>query len=108
MDLSAVVGATRFAQGLAACLVGRECGEMIIGGPARELGPFDRLELAVREFQRPFGRCASAREAHNRADEARDHAALQGLRKPPTSLHANKCTSDGNGSGARANVAREW
>ena len=43
------------AQGLAACLIGCECGEVIIGRPARELGPFDRLELAIRKFQRFFG-----------------------------------------------------
>jgi hypothetical protein len=56
------VGAPCFAQGLAARLIGCECGDMIIGGPAGELGPFDRLELAVREFERFFGRCSTGRE----------------------------------------------
>ena len=39
-----------FAQGLAAGLIRYECGEMIIRRPTWDLRPFDRLELAVREF----------------------------------------------------------
>src|SRR5262245_58605812 len=56
-DLPAIVGAPYLAQGLAAGLISCESGEMIIGPPARELGPFYGLELAAREFQRPLGRC---------------------------------------------------
>src|SRR5262249_23565581 len=37
----------RLAQGLAACLIGRECSKVIIDPPARELAPFDRLKLAA-------------------------------------------------------------
>ena len=90
-----------YAQGLAARLIGCESGEMIIRRPARELAPFDRLELAACEFQRLFGRCGAGRDIQNRADEACDHAALRSLRKPPISLHANKRVADGIGSGAR-------
>jgi hypothetical protein len=62
-DLSAVARATYFAQGLAACLIGGEGGKVIIGRPACELGPFGRLELAVRELQRFIGPCGGGREA---------------------------------------------
>jgi hypothetical protein len=61
-----MVGAPYFAGGLAACQIGRERGEVIIGPPARELSPFDRLELAAWEFQRLlggfFGRCHAGRQ----------------------------------------------
>ena len=63
MDRSAIVGARYFAQGPAARLIGRERFEMIIGCPARELAPFDGLELAARELQRFVGRCGTGREA---------------------------------------------
>jgi hypothetical protein len=46
-DLCVIAGARRLARGAAARLIGRESGEMIIGRPARELAPFDRLELAA-------------------------------------------------------------
>jgi hypothetical protein len=55
MDRPLVVGVPYLAQGLAACLIGCECREVIIGSPARELCPFGRLELGVRKFQRFFG-----------------------------------------------------
>ena len=42
-----MIGAPQLVRGAAARLIGRERGEMIIGGPARELAPFDRLELAA-------------------------------------------------------------
>ena len=42
-----IVRAPQLARGAAARLVGGESGEMIIGSPARELAPFDRLELAA-------------------------------------------------------------
>src|SRR5262249_9049918 len=47
MDRSAVVGTWMFVQSLTACPIRCECGQVIIGPPARELGPFDRLELGV-------------------------------------------------------------
>src|SRR5262245_33962238 len=62
MDRPVVVGARTFAQSLAACPIRCECGQVIIGPPVRELGPIDRLELAVREFQRFFGRFGTGRE----------------------------------------------
>jgi hypothetical protein len=85
---------------------------MIVGRPARELAPFDRLEMAAREFQRFFGQCAGGRETDNRAKQACDDDARP-LRKLPTSLHANKCTADRNGSTTRATVSlgaveRRW
>ena len=46
-DRGVIVGARRLARGAAALPIGCESGEMIIGRPARELGPFDRLELAA-------------------------------------------------------------
>ena len=42
-----VIGALGLARGAAARLIGGERGEMIIGRPARELAPLDRLELAA-------------------------------------------------------------
>ena len=96
---------------LAACLIGCESGEMIVGRPARELAPFDRLEMAAREFQRFFGQCAGGRETDNRATQACGDDAARPLRKLPTSLHANKCTADRNGSTTRATIslaAVEW
>jgi hypothetical protein len=77
---------------------------MIVGRPARELAPFDRLEMAAREFQRFFGQCAGGRETDNRAKQACDDDAPRPLRKLPTSLHANKCSADRNGSTTRAMV----
>src|SRR3974390_1020842 len=41
VNRSAIVGVPAFAQGLAACLVGGECREVIITRPAADLGPFD-------------------------------------------------------------------
>src|SRR5262249_32286472 len=61
-DLSAIVGTPYLAQSFAAGLISCESGEMIIGPPARELGPLDGLELAAREFQRPLGRCGVGRQ----------------------------------------------
>src|ERR1700757_2392025 len=55
-DLTVMVGAPYLARGSAACLIGGERGEVIIGPPTRELGPFDRLELAACEFQGLLGR----------------------------------------------------
>src|SRR5262249_39999212 len=57
----------RILRELAACLIGRERGAVIIGSPARQLGPFDRLELAAWEFQRLlagpfFGRYGAGRQ----------------------------------------------
>src|SRR6478609_3164031 len=51
-DQSALVAARLSARGAAAGLVGGEGGEMIVGRPARELAPFERLELAAGGFQR--------------------------------------------------------
>jgi len=42
-----MIGAPQLVRGAAARLIGRERGEMIIGRPARELVPLDRLELAA-------------------------------------------------------------
>ena len=42
-----MIGAPQLVRGAAARLIGRERGEMIVGRPARELVPFDRLELAA-------------------------------------------------------------
>jgi hypothetical protein len=72
---------------------------MIIGRPAGELGPFDRLELAGREFQWFFGRCGTGRETQDRADEACDdaHRELSRARK-----HSNDCREQcdrGNANG---------
>jgi hypothetical protein len=69
--------------------------------------------MAAREFQRFFGQCAGGRETDNRAKQACDDAAARPLRKLPTSLHANKCTADRNGSTTRATVSlgaveRRW
>ena len=63
INWSVIVGARYFARGPTARLIGCECGKMVIGRPARELGPIDRLELAAGEFQRFFGRCGAGREA---------------------------------------------
>jgi hypothetical protein len=46
-DRGVIVAARRLARGAAALPIGCESGEMIIGRPARELGPFDRLKLAA-------------------------------------------------------------
>jgi len=46
-NLRAIAGALCLARGAAARLIGGERGEMIIGRPARELAPLDRLELAA-------------------------------------------------------------
>ena len=54
---------------------------MIIGRPARELGPCDRLELSAREFQRFFGGCTACREAYERADDACGHLEHSALHK---------------------------
>ena len=56
------VSALYFAQGLATRVIGCEGGKVIIGIPAHEICPFDRLELAVRQFQRLFGRCSAGRQ----------------------------------------------
>jgi hypothetical protein len=61
--------------------------------------------MAAREFQRFFGQCAGGRETDNRAKQACDDHAPRPLRKLPTSLHANKCTADMNGSTTRATVS---
>ena len=54
-DLSVILGARHLVRSPAAGLIGGESGEMIIRRPARELAPFDRLELAACELQRfPF------------------------------------------------------
>jgi hypothetical protein len=62
IDRSVVVGTPYFVQRLAAVLIGCECGEVIIGRPARKIGPVDRLELAAGEFQRFFGQCSVGRQ----------------------------------------------
>src|SRR5262249_45107113 len=82
--------------------------EMIVVRPARELAPFDGLELAARKFQRPFGPCAGGRETDDRAKQACEDPAPRRAPRPlcklPTRLHANQCTADRNGSAARARV----
>src|SRR5262249_18736001 len=104
-DLSALVTARRLLpQRLAAGLIGCESSELIIGRPARELGPLHRLELAAREFQGPFRGGAAADNAHDRAKKARDQRTPKGLRTRPTVPHANKCMREGNGSAARASM----
>src|SRR5262249_51377560 len=90
-----------FTQGAATGLVGGERREMIVGGPAHELGPFDRFELTVWEFQRAFSKCGGRHETCDRADETCNEetchghtcnrARAQGLPPPATSLHANTC-----------------
>src|SRR5262249_44909422 len=90
-----------FTQGATAGLVGGESREMIVGGPARELGPFERFELTLWEFQRAFSKCGGYRETCDRADETcneetcNEHtcnrATPQGLPTRATSLHANTC-----------------
>src|SRR5215472_16919456 len=81
---------------------------MIVGRPARELAPFDGLELAARKFQRPFGECAGGRETDDRAKQACEDPAPRRAPRPlcklPTRLHTNQCTADRNGSAARARV----
>src|SRR5262245_30149828 len=104
-DCCAIVGATCLAQGLTTRLVGGEGGEVIVGRPARELAPFERLELAACELHRPFGRCGGGRQTYDCAEEACDHATLGGLAKRPTRLHASKCTAGRNGSAARTRPA---
>ena len=88
---------------LAARLIGCESGEMIIGGPARELAPFDRLELAACKFQRPFGRCGGGRETYDRADEACDHAAPRWLAQTSDQSACEKIASQTRDS-SRARV----
>src|SRR5262249_16433293 len=100
-DRCAIVAAPHLAQGLAARLVSSESGEMIIGRPAPELAPLERLELAAGELHRPLGRCGPARQTYDCAEEACDHTTRSGLAKRPTRLHASKCTAGRNGSGAR-------
>src|SRR5262245_60406055 len=107
-ELCALVRVLSLEHGSAACLIGSESGEMIVGRPARELAPFDGLELAAREFQRPFGECAGGRETDDRAKQACEdpapRRAHRPLRKLATSLDANKCAADRNGAAARASV----
>jgi hypothetical protein len=67
---------------------------VIIGPPARELGPFDRFELAVRKFQRVFGPRGAGRETSDRADYSCNRAAHSGLRKRTISLHASNRFED--------------
>ena len=55
MDRSLVAGVPCFAQGLAACLKGKKCSEVIVSRPARQIRPLDRLKLAARKFQRLLG-----------------------------------------------------
>ena len=62
VDRPVVVGALGVAKGLAAHPERSERREMIVGGPAVDITPFDRLELAVRELQRFFGRCGVGRQ----------------------------------------------
>ena len=76
---------------------------MIIGRPARELGPFDWFELAPCKFQPPFGRCGSGRETYDRADETCDYATPNGLRNRAISQHAKNCIADRDSSRARVN-----
>src|SRR5262249_6906114 len=52
VDRPVVVRAFGVAKGLAARLESRERGKVIVGRPAVDINPFDRLELAVRELQR--------------------------------------------------------
>src|SRR5262249_31460543 len=61
-DRSVVGGKRSFVQSLTACPIRCECGQVIIGPPARELGPFDRFELAVGKCQRFFGTRGASRE----------------------------------------------
>src|SRR5262245_57513693 len=77
-ELPAIV-AGPFTQGAATGLVGGKSREMIVGGPARELGPFDRLELTVREFQRAFSKCGGHHETCDRSEETCNRATPQGL-----------------------------
>jgi hypothetical protein len=70
---------------------------MIIGRPARELGPFDRLKLAVRELQRFFGQCGVGRQTQDHANDACDHAAHTRMRKPTIGLQASNRIADMNG-----------
>jgi hypothetical protein len=74
-DRSVVATVPYFVQGLAACLIGGKCGEVIIAQPARKLRPIDRFELAVCEFQRFFGRCGAGDEGQGRTDEPCDRGA---------------------------------
>ena len=67
--LFASIAASRFEEGLAAGLIGCVGRELIISRPARELAPFDRLELAVSELQRPFGESGRGRKTYHHADE---------------------------------------
>src|SRR5262249_26523285 len=75
IDRPAFVAELRFAQRLAAGLIGRECGEVIVGSPAGELAPFDWLELAARELERLVGRCPFRPDAPGAAD--------RGPQRPP-------------------------
>ena len=61
--LCALIAASDLQERLAARLIGSERGEMIVGGPARKLAPFHRLELAAGKFRRPFGPCRGGYEA---------------------------------------------
>jgi hypothetical protein len=65
-------------------------GKVVVGGPALELAPFHRLELAAGKFRRPFGPCRGGYEAEDRADEARDHSVPGGLCKRAIGPDAGK------------------
>src|SRR5262249_31615886 len=99
-DRSMMVGAPYLAGGSAACLIGRECREVIIGPPAREFGPFDRLELAACESQRLLGRflgrCGAGCKTYDCAEQAYDHAAHRGMRKTTIGLQASNRIEDAN------------
>src|SRR5262249_2615786 len=61
VDGPVVVGALRGAKGPAAHLERGERSEVIVGGPAVDVTPFHRLELAVRELQRLIARLGAGR-----------------------------------------------
>jgi hypothetical protein len=77
---------------------------VIIGRPTREVGPFDRLELAARKFQWFFGRCGIGRQTYDCADETCDDAAHGGFCKRTIGLHGSNRVAEVDGFAGSTNV----
>src|SRR5262249_19593244 len=89
VDRPVVVGALGVAKGLAARPERRERGEVIVGGPAVDITPFERLELAVRELQRLvawLGACRNREPQRGCGDASEEDAQTHRHRVPPRLL----------------------
>src|SRR5262249_40925477 len=84
-----VVEALGVAEGLAAYLERGERGEVIGGGPAVDITPFDWLELAVRKLQRLVARLGASRDRKPQrgcGDASEEDAQTHRHRVPPRLL----------------------